>query len=191
MYFVLDRFGTEHPCRWISDYPYDEDLDWEAGRRHSALVPQPLRIELDPLDPDAEDHGPELPEYFVGEIPLFRDDLLEAMKEAGVDNLDAYDVLITDPDSGKRFTNYKAVNIIGVIAAADMQKSKATVHTGGPVSDVEFDDLVLDEGKPRGALIFRLAEATGTILVHERLKDYLLAKGFDKLEFLLPGEVAV
>lgn len=191
MYYIFDRFGAHHPCRWITFYPYIPDLDWESGARHNVPVPNPLQIGLDPMDASAADHGPEMPEYFKGTIPLVRGDLVDALKSAGIDNIDYYNVLLSDPDSGRTHTNYKAANIIGVIAAADMQKSKATVHTGGPVLDVEFDDLVLDEGKPRGALIFRLAEATGTILVHERLKDYLLAKGFDKLEFLLPGEVAV
>jgi hypothetical protein len=175
----------------MGGWPYIDDVDWAEGARHRVPIPEPLELRLKPLNRQSSDHGPEMPEYFKGQIPLFRDDLLAAMKEAGVDNLDTYEVVITDPDSGKRFTNYKAVNVIGVIAAADMGKSKATVHTGGPVIDVEFDDLVVDDTKPRGALIFRLAEATGTILVHERLRDHLLANGFDKLEFLLPGEVAV
>ena len=191
MFFVLDRFGAHHPCRWITTYPYVRGLKWQSGSRHSVPVPGPLRVALDPLNPSSSDHGPEMPEYFKGTIPLFRDDLLEAVRSAGVDNLDLYDVAVTDPDSGRVHTNYKAVNIIGVIAAADMGKSKATVHTGGPVIDVEFDELVLDDAKPRGALIFRLAEATATILVHEKLRDHLLSRGFDKLEFLPPGDVAV
>lgn len=191
MFYVLDRFGARHPSRWITFYPRVRGLKWQTGARHSIPVPAPLEIALDALNPAYSDQGPDMPEYFKGTIPLFRDDLVEAMKSAGVDNLDLYDVALKDPDSGRIHTNYKAVNIIGVIAAADMGKSKATVHTGGPVIDVEFDTLVVDEGKPRGALIFRLAEATGTILVHEKLRDHLLAKGFDKLEFLDPGEVAV
>lgn len=191
MYYVLDRFGSAHPCRWIAGWPYIDGVNWEAGRRHARPVPKPLTLELEPLNRASSDHGPELPEYFTGTIPLFRDDLVDALAGAGVDNLDLYDVLVRDPDDGKTYSNYKAVNIIGVVSAADMGASKATVHTGGPVIDVEFDNLVLDEARPRGALIFRLAEATGTIVVHERLRDHLLAKGFDRLEFLPPGDVAV
>jgi sugar phosphate isomerase/epimerase len=175
----------------MGGWPYIDEVDWADGARHRVPIPEPLELKLKPLNPRSSDHGPEMPEYFKGQIPLFRDDLIEAMRSAGVDNLDLYKVRILDPDSGRSHENYKAVNIIGVVAAADMGKSKATVHTGGPVIDVEFDKLVVDDGKPRGALIFRLAEATGTILVHERLRDHLLAKGYDKLEFLEPGEVAV
>jgi hypothetical protein len=191
VYYVLDRFGAENPCRWIAGWPYIEGVDWKEGARHHMPIPEPLPLKLKSLDPHSSDHGPEMPEYFKGKIPLFRDDLLAAMREAGVDNLDAYKVVITDPDSGRTYDNYKAVNIIGMISAADMGKSQATVHPGGPLIDVEFDRLVLDEGRARGALIFRLAEATATILVHQDLRDHLRSKGFTKLEFLEPGEVAI
>jgi hypothetical protein len=191
MYYVLDRSWADHPARVMDDVPFFEDIDFDLGERISARVPQPLRFKLEPLDPNANDVGPDMPEFFDESVPLFREDLIAAMQEAGVDNLDLYDAVIYDPDTKKRYTNYKAVNIIGAIAAADMSKSKATVHPGGPVIDVEFDELVLDETRTGGVLIFRLAEATGTILVHERLRDHLLAKGFTALEFLDPRDVAI
>lgn len=191
MYYVLDRFGAANPCRWIGKYPYIDGVDWKSGARHKMTIPNPLELTLKPLNPDASDHSPELPEYFKGKIPLFRLDLIAAFKEAGVDNLDFYDVVLSDPDNGGRHSNYKAVNIIGAISAADMEKSEAVVHANGPLIDVDFDSLTIDEKKTRGALIFRLAESTNAILVHEKLKNHLLAKGFTKLEFLNPKEVAL
>lgn len=191
MYYVLDRFGALHPCRWVDDYPYLEDVDFRLGTKIDSDLPDPLEITLESLDPDASDQGPEMPEYLKGEIPLFREDLIEALREAGVDNLDLYDAVVIDPDDGRRHTSYKAVNIVGAIAAADMGASDATVHPGGPVIDVDFDQLVLDESKAGGALMFRLAESTNAILVHEKVRDHLLAKGFTSLEFLDPGEVAL
>jgi hypothetical protein len=191
MYYILDRFGATNPCRWIDDYPYIDGVDWRSGARHAASIPNPLEVRLKPLNPDASDHGPELPEYFKGKIPLFRTDLVAAFKEAGVDNLDLYDVVITDPDNGSRHVNYKAVNIIGVISAADMEKSEAVVYANGPLIDVDFDSLTIDEKKTRGALFFRLAESTNAILVHEKLKHHLQSRGFNKLEFLNPKEVAL
>lgn len=191
MYYVLDRFGALHPCRWVDDYPYIEGVNFREGSRFTVPIPQPLEFTLEPLDPHASDHGPEIPEYLKGKIPLFRNDLIAAMKAAGVDNLDLYDAVIIDPDDGKRHTDHKAVNIIGAISVADMSKSKATVHPGGPVIDVDFDDLVVDDKKARGALIFRLAESVNAILVHERLRDHLIANGFRNLEFLEPSDVAL
>jgi hypothetical protein len=113
------------------------------------------------------------------------------MRTAGVDNLDTYDVVLLDPDSGARLKTHQAVNIIGAISAADMERSDAVVHTGGPIIDVDFDRLAIDERHTYGALIFRLAESTNAILVHERLRDHLLASGFTNLAFYEPESVAL
>jgi len=191
MYYVLDRFGAMNPCRWIGRFPHVGGVSWDLGTRNGTTVPEPLEFELKPLDPDASDEGPEMPEYFKGRVPLFRDDLVHALQQAGVDNLELYRAVIVDPDNGQRYTEYKAVNIVGSISAADMARSNATVNPGGPVLDVNFDGFSVDERKARGALMFRLAENTGAILVHESVVDRLLEKGFDKLEFLDPGEVAL
>jgi len=191
MYYVLDRFGALHPCRWVAKYPYIEGAEFREGARITVPIPQPLEITLKPLNPDADDHGPEIPEYLKGRIPLFRNDFIDALQKGGVDNLDLYDAVIIDPDDGKRHTTHKAVNIIGALSVADMGKSEATVHPGGPVIDVDFDNLVVDEKKARGALMFRLAESVNAILVHERLRDHLIASGFTDLEFLEPSDVAL
>ncbi len=191
MYFKLTRIAAYRPCRWIADWPYVEDADFDMGTRISVPVPKPLEFVLEPLNPKSDQHGPEMPALFKIPVPLFRDDLLAAMAAGGVDNLDAYDAVVREPDGSKAYTNYKAVNVVGLVAAADMARSKATVHPGGPVIDVEFDDLVLDPSRARGALIFRLAEATASIFVHDRLRRHLLASGFDELTFLPPGEAFV
>ena len=183
MYYLFDRFG---PRRWLdhAEDPYFEDADFDLGERIGEEVPESLEFTLHPLDSNSSDDGPDMPEFLTGPIPVFRDDLVKAMHEAGVDNLDLYDAVVIDPDTDERHSNYKAVNIIGLISAADMEQSEATVHTGGPVIDVDFDSLVVDESRAGGALIFRLAESTNAILVHEKLKNHLLEAGFDKLEFL-------
>ena len=77
--------------------------------------------------------------------PLWRDDFIEALNECGVDNFDTYNTAITDPDDGSVITNYKAVNLLTMVAAADMENSMATGHDGIPMIDVDFDELVIDE----------------------------------------------
>lgn len=79
---------------------------------------------------------------------------------------------------GATFTNYKAVNILGLVAAADMERSVAVVHDGAPSVDVDFDRLVIDEDKTGGRKLFRLAESTNAIIVHASLRDALLERGF-------------
>ena len=190
MYYVLDRFWARHPGRWLGPYPRLE-AKFNRGRRISEPVPNPIEIALEPYNDAVDDQGPEIPEYFKGRIPLFRQDLLDAMVAGGADNLEAFDVVLVDPDSGVRHATHKAVNIVGAISAADLSKSEATVHTGGPVVDVDFDRLVLDEKRAGNARIFRLAESVNAIMVHEALRDHLIASGFTKLEFLPPGQVAL
>lgn len=117
---------------------------------------------------------------------LIIDEFYKEMRDAGIDDVDQYlrDIGYQgledwiDPKPGAVFTNYKAVNILGLVAAANMNKSEAMVHDGIPLIDVDFDSLVIDEKKTLGIKMFRLAESANAILVHESLRDALLKKGF-------------
>lgn len=189
MYYLLEE--PEYPCRSMDDTPFHPELKWRMGAKHVHPVPQPLEFILEPLNPHAWDHGPKIPPYFLDGIPLFRDDLLEAMRRGGANNLDAYEAVLIDPDNGKRLSSYKAINILGLIAAADMSKSQAHVNPGGAMLDVDFDRLVVDESKTLGALIFRLLESNNAILVHERLVEHLRKSGFTDITFLDPKDCAL
>ncbi len=191
MYYLLE--SPFFPCRWMDDTPYHPELRWARGIKFTGPVPKPLEgFVLKPLNKDSCDHSPELPPYFLPDLPVFRDDLIAAMRKCGATNLDAYDAVILDPDSGKKITNYKAVNLIGLVSAADMKKSKYTVHTQPALIDVDFDSLVIDPSKTHDLTIFRLAESTNAILCHERLVEYLDRNGFEgKITFLDPAECAV
>ena len=167
--------------------PFVKGARWMRGARISVPLPLPFEFKLEPLGGGM---GPHMPEYMDCKMPIFRNDLIEALQEAGVDNLELFDLTIVDPDNGQRYTDYKAVNIIGCIAAADMGKSEATVHPGGAVADVDFDKLVIDESKPQGALMFRLAESVNVIMVHKKVKEHLEAKGFKGIQFYDPGKIA-
>jgi hypothetical protein len=191
MYYLLDIQDATYPCRWIEDVPYLEGINFRRGSKITEEVPQPLKYVLSPLDVHALDHGPEMPAVFKESIPLFHLDVLKAMSEFGIQNIDTYDVEIFDPDNDEIYTNYKAVNIIGLLEAADMKKSNATVHDGVPVIDVDFDGLTIDESKIKGYMLFRLAESTNAILIHEDLKNHLVNKGFNHFCFNKPSESAV
>lgn len=178
MYYLF--YFNSRPRRWIGKalYPYIEDMDWWNGSVMTVTVPDPLEFELKPYYPGAADHAPHMGAFVYTDPPLWRDDLIQALRDCGVYNFDLYNVAIHDPDDGTIHTNYKAVNVLGLVAAADMQKSVATVHDGIPLIDVDFDKLVVDEKKTRGIKLFRLAESSNAILVHETVRDCLLEKGF-------------
>jgi hypothetical protein len=163
-YYTLERLGAHNPYRWIDDWPYIEDMDFDTGEKidPSVEIPDPLECPLEPLDPMADDNGPEMPEYLKGTIPLFRDDFVEALKEFGVTNIDYYNALITDPDDGKEHTNYKAANVIGNIDLKNLEKGKEPL----------------------------IGRYDVYIIVREDLKEYLLSKGYTKIDFLDLGDVA-
>ncbi|MDG9672263.1 hypothetical protein ONV78_31315 [Hahella sp. CR1] len=194
MYFVFDR---DCVGRRLEEPDGDIlDIDWYYWRIGAVLPsppPNPLKFTLKRLNPNAWDHSPYMPSYFRAAAPIFSDELIAALEECGVDNLDTYNLDLFDPDNGQTYTNYKVVNIIGLIAAADMQKSDATIHDSGspPLYDVDFDSLVIDPAKAGGHYFFRLAESTNALIVHEKVKQHLLAKGFTDLAFYEPSKVAL
>lgn len=188
-YFVMHKGST--PRRWIDDEPRKWGSKFRQGQIITENVPTPLKFSLKRWIRDSTDHGPYMPSYMRDSIPLFREDLIAALREAGVTEFDTYDAVVEDPERpAQPHTNYKAVNVIGLIGAADLAQSEYTAHPGGPVGDVDFDNLVIDDSKARGRLMFRMAESTNIIMVHRRVRDHLLAKGFDDLDFYEPGEIA-
>ena len=70
---------------------------------------------------------------------------------------------------------------------ADLKKSEWENYDGEAKIDTHFEKLVVDENRCRGQEIFRMAEDTGTILIHERIKKELEAVGFPTLRFLPVG----
>ncbi len=187
MYFVLTKNGK--PRRWIDEEPFLRGISFWKGARITASVPEPLQYKLKRIRRDAEDHAPYLPSTLGTTIPLFRDDLIAMLRDCGVDNLDLYRAAVSDPENGTVYENYKAVNILGLVAAADLQGSRYVAH-GAPIADVDFDALVVDESKARGLLMFRLAESVNAVIVHESVKMRLEGQ-FDDLNFAIPGEIAI
>lgn len=54
--------------------------------------------------------------------------------------------------------------------------------------DADIERLVIDPTRVSGSLMFRLAESVSGIVVHESIRDGLLAAGFHTLSFLRPEE---
>lgn len=174
----------------ISAAPSVEGVSsWIAGRLIDVAVPQPLEftVESDEDDSDPDEPGVLLEMYQDSGV-LMTDRLVNSLNEAGVDNLQVFDAVIRDPKTGIVATNYKVVNVVGVVSCADLGSSIFTVHGGSPLIDVSFDSLVIDEKRAGGQLLFRLAESLSAIIVHDRVKQHLLANGFDMLTFRDPAK---
>lgn len=175
---MLHCFGPADRERTsIHRIPQFENVSWNRGARIRGAVPTPVRIYLDP-----EASGVLLPMYHKG-VLLMSEALVEALHSAGVQNLELFDTILIDDANHREYTNYRLVNIIGCIAAADLAQSAHRAH-GAPLFDVDFDSLVIDENKAKGALMFRLAENVSGIVVHESVKDAVLKAGIEYLDFV-------
>ena len=155
------------------------------GARFKFDITEPFHFEI-----EEDDHGTMLPMLDSSPL-LITEELLQALREAGVDNMDIYDTEIYDEVEDKIYTNYKAVNIIGMVSATDASQSKIR-KVGDQQSGILInwvDELVLDESRTRGLLMFRLAEKPSFIFVHDSVKNHLLKRGFDQLSFIPPEEV--
>ena len=183
MYYVLGCFGPEDADRAaVGEILNAEDVDWQTGVRFAQPPPSPIQLELNPDFP-----GVMVPMFDSG-ILLFSDVMLEALKESGVDNLEIYDAVLIDTTNGQQYTNYKAVNIIGAVAAADLEKSEWNAPSGSPIIDTDFDSLVIDDKKTGGALMFRLAECVTAIVVHQKVRGQLERSGIPYLDFTDPQD---
>ena len=142
-------------------------LNWLSGSRFDVAIPAPLVFQLDP------GRGGDLTDFFPPAIPLMSARMLSALAEAGVHNIDAYEATLLDRRGEPIAEVFRAVNIIGRVACADLDASDCFVDDPDDPLGVEFDSLVIDEARARGNLFFRLHEAAQGIVVHDSVRRAL------------------
>lgn len=157
---------------------FDGVPSWALGRRFQASLPNPIVLELVPVS----DFTGEPPDMFDEYMCLMSRTMVRAISAAGADNLDVYPVVLEDRQNGRRF-DYYAVNIVGLVEAADLAQSEWDNLDGEPKLDTHFDSLVVDESKAAGHLIFRLAEDSSAIIIHDKVKAALEASALSTLTY--------
>jgi hypothetical protein len=172
---VIEHIHREH---------LENDL-WIDGDIIDFDVPEPILYDLDP-----ERLGNLEILYDAEPIPVMHISLLEALKAAGVDNLQTYDAVIRDLTNGIEYKDYKAFNVVGKVAAADMGGSTMMGTSDSTMIDADFDRLVLNEAKCAGKLLFRLAENITAIIVDERVKVEIEERGIKGIFFYASGQWA-
>jgi hypothetical protein len=156
---------------------------WKTGAALKHDVPTPIEIAFEPL---REYQGSPVELLDIG-IPIMSERLAKALMSSGVDNVSFYDAILTNTLSGEKYS-YKAFNVLGLVAAADLQRSEWKSFDSIPLADVSFHSLLLDESKCRNLLMFRLAENANALVIHEIIKKNILAYGIDTLKFTLPED---
>lgn len=182
-YYVLEEkpLGDPEDLAVIESYPRVPGIrSWLRGVKFTVPVPEPLEYVLD------ERYPGRLPDFLKGSPPLMSQGLVETLREAGVTNLDSYEARLVDSEDRLVSDTHRAVNIVGVVAAADLSKSRIAAGDEGRMIDTSFDSLAIDETRALGLLLFRLAESVDTVLVHRSVRNHLQQNGFERLGFVEP-----
>ena len=159
---------------WTNGQPLPDDKKKE--------IPNPIEILFDVF---RGYNGPPR-EYTDTGIPVMSKRLRDTLSSLGVDNIDFFPTILTNSSTAETYPYY-AYKIVGLVSLADMQKSEfVTYRNSAPVIDVSFQKLVFDHSKGRGQLLFRLAESTSTIVVHETVKQGIEKAGINTIEFFEP-----
>ena len=186
-YYVLRVQDPVEGYRARLDYKRDQPLrSWMTGAPFDTPPPEPIPIGLRGTDEDDWVLG----DLWLTPITVMSKRVLDAVRSAGVDNLDTFAVELVDPVAGKTYNDFVAFNVIGTIAAVDAGATQFAPDSQERMISADIDSLGLDTSRIRSALMFRLAEAVNAIVVHERVRDAVLAAGIDTLTFLEPEEWA-
>jgi predicted HicB family RNase H-like nuclease len=186
-YYVLRVEDPEVGYRARLVYERDTPLrSWMSGAHFEQAPPEPIVIKL--RGTDEEDWV--LGDLWLTPITVMSTRVFDALRGAGVDNLDTYAVELHDPQNGAVHKDFVAFNIVGKIAAADLAGTQFAPSASERMISADIDSLAIDPKKTRGALMFRLAESVNAIIVHDSVRKAVLAAGIDTLTFLEPQEWA-
>ena len=166
-----NRFGIG-----LAELREESARHWTLGRPLRRLPATPLRLAIErPADSVPVDF------QYAG-LPIFSDALLKAFLAEGVDNLETSPAVLCEA-SGREWDGFFAVNIIGVVACADLAKSEFNDFQQKQQHTVSFESLVLDPSKTRDLLCFRLAEDLSSVIVHRRIAARLAERALTGIRF--------
>jgi len=168
-YFLRqDLFDAEDIIEVVGHTEETGKFMWVEGTRFDEDLPVQT-LELDPA------YGTTMPDFFDTTIPLMSDRLVEAVRKAGVDNFDAYPMILRRRDTGEEWRNYNAMNFIGSIDAIDREKSDCQRSASGRLL---CESITIDPKAAGDAICFRLTEGPHLLVVHERVATALKKQNF-------------
>ncbi|HTR55268.1 MAG TPA: DUF1629 domain-containing protein [Kofleriaceae bacterium] len=136
-------------------------------------VPFQYAMEVD-LDQDGNEQAPRF-FPFISPPCIMTAKFLDVLRGAGVDNIQTFPAILTDSRTGAQCTDYSTVNVIGLVACANVPASDTS-----PLADVAyFHKLVIDPKRTGGLLLFRLAESQSEIIIHEKVARAIEAAQFE------------
>jgi len=114
--------------------------------------------------------GTKMLDFKRGAVPLMSKRFVELLVGAGVDNLQLFPAIVKSKVDETIWEDYFAVNVLGLIACADLSKSTYNEIIPG---SYRFRELSIDVEKINDALLFRLQEDSPTLIMHSSVGRYL------------------
>jgi hypothetical protein len=192
MYYVIDYLTNpllpdpeEGPFLEI----HEEDISvegadlWQTGDRFEERIATPIEFEA---TPHGGYKGPPH-DYFDGSIAFMSPRLVKVLRDNGVENLDLYPAVVKYRTTGETHSVF-AFNLLGLISAVDEGKSQLSSVDGDFKMDSSIQGFEVDPSKARDLGMFRLAENSMTVLVHERIKRAIEAAGINTFAFVEPTD---
>lgn len=156
------------------------------GTKQWYLPPaEPLLLTIEPRE------GAPLPTYMNQPVPLMNRALYEVLRGAGVDNLDVYRAELRHPDGRLESDDYYVFNLIGVVKAVDLAKSKFDADQPNREIAMTLDSTVIDPAATHDLAMFRLAENLTTVVVNERIKQAIENSGIKLIKIYPLTDVAL
>jgi hypothetical protein len=192
-YYVLECIGGRRSLRFQLEADCHNGECWHMGRLFSSadedrdFHPPSKIIELR-TKIDSKVRERVYSELTWDPLPLMSRRLVAAFKDAGINNLQTFETRLINPqgDPPVPDNQYLAVNIVGLVAAANLLESETNPAVEDKVLSMDFQSLVIDPLKARNLPMFRLAENISAVLVHERIKNFVQSKGIDTLTWYEP-----
>lgn len=170
---MASRYDQFEPDNWIGygvvDRPHlPATASFLAGTIIQGPLPVPLVFGVNHLT------RAEVPHFIGGSVPIFSMPLLAALRQAGVTNIQAFDVVLHSTTTGENWPGFHAVNVVGLVRAANMALSifdqlVPPDDDGLDIPLVAFKKLVLDAKKMPLPTMFRLAESPDVLLLDNRV----------------------
>lgn len=148
----------------------DTDISFLTGKRIEQEIPL-LNFKVD------FPSGFSLPHLLTGGITLVSQKMVHLLKEAGIKNIQTFPVALHNPATGESWNDYVALNILGLVEAADLESSECTVIMEGDELNLPllaFQSVSLVRKKLNDLLLFRMAESPATIIIHRKIVDLLM-----------------
>lgn len=183
-YMMGFEYEEDHRARsFVEGFKFSDDPDTDIWKQHPKV---PIRLEIE----DGDEEAP-FPSFLSQPIPIMSKALLEVIRGAGVNNIDAYDAELYYPDGTLASRDYVVFNLVGVLAAADLENSIYDPNQPDRMIAMNFDALTIDERKTYGFMMFRLVENITTILVHEQIKQAVEEAGIKLIRFSKTQKTAI